>query len=143
MEQIKQLLDLLAETPQMALWGLGIWCLYILAKLASVVYAIKVIFQLAINKWHDYKIKKLELKSVLANVENEKIKLEQEQTRFRHDKEFADIKKLAKRFDKLKISNVEMDELCKLLDAVKSTNYIHQSDIDKAVKTLAIAKQSA
>lgn len=145
MEQIQELFEILKSTPQLALYGLTIWCIYILAKLASVVFAVKIICQKAIEKWHDYKVKLIEskekqseLKQLISekNVELERVKLEYSKNQFTIDKEYGSIRRLAKRFDKMKIRDVEFDELIRLLDAVKSTNYIHQSDIDKAIKKL-------
>jgi len=143
MEQITELLEILKQTPEMAIWGLLIWCVYILAKLASVVYAIKVVFQLAITKWHDFKVKTIEVERIkvdLVNSEKElqskKIRLDFEASKIKLTKEYSDIKRLSKYFDKLKISEVEMDELRRLLDTIKSTTYIHQSDITKAIKKL-------
>jgi len=143
MEQIQELFEILKSTPEMALWGLLIWCLYILAKLASVVWALKVVFQLAINKWHDFKIKTIALETSKTDLLNSENALKNKELHFdfklkqiKLSEEYADIKKLAKYFNKNKISDVEMDELRLLFDAIKSTTYIHQSDIDKAVKKL-------
>lgn len=144
MEQIQELLNILKQTPEMALWGLTIWCLYILLKLASVVYAVKEVAKLAINKWHDYKVKRvdleredLKLKLSQKDIELQKSEQVNIENRFKFDKENQDIKKLAKRFKSAAISSVEMDDLIRLLDCIKSTNYIHQSDITKAIKTLS------
>ncbi len=144
MEQVQQLLEILKQTPEMALWGLAIWCLYILAKLASVVFALKAVMQLAIKKWHDFKVKSLEIKSIeietekeRLNLENEKTKLDYSKTRFKQDKDLEDIKRLAKRFNKAKISDVEMSDFIMLIDAIKSTSYIHDSDIKNAIKKLS------
>lgn len=143
MEQITELLEILKKTPEMAIWGLAIWCVYILAKLASIVFALKSVFQLAINKWHDIKIKSIDLKVLetdLKNSENE-IKNKSEHYDFKLqqiklEKEYYDVKKLSKYFNKSKISDVDMDDLMRLIDAVKSTTYIHSSDVAKAIKKL-------
>ena len=58
MEQIQQLLDLLKETPEMALWGLVIWCLFILLKLSSWILALKIVAQQFIKRYFNYKDKK-------------------------------------------------------------------------------------
>ena len=154
MEQIQQLLEILKSTPEMAIWGLAIWCLYILAKLGSIVYAIKVVFQLAINKWHDYKVQKLavetkklevEEKDLLMKLSEKDIRLreqahEHSQRRLQNDRDLADILKLSKLFKNAKISDIEMDEFRRLIEVMKSSTYIHQSDIKKAIKTLENAK---
>ena len=144
MEQIQELFNILKSTPEMAIWGLLIWCLYILAKLASIVYALKVVAQLAINKWHDFKVKGIDLqnnkiehdksKSELE-LKNSHIELERKELLFTQEQ--RDILKLPKLFKNSKISEVEMDDLRRLLNSIKSTTYIHQSDIDKAIKKLS------
>jgi len=145
MEQIKQLLEVLQSMPEMAIWGLIIWCLYILAKLASIVFAIKAVFTLAINKLHLYKTykldvecKKLELEKSKSDIENQSKKIEFEKATLERNKEYASIIKLSKKFDKAKISSVEMESLERLLDVVKEDNiYIHDSSIRNAIKTLS------
>lgn len=115
MEQIQELFEILKSTPQMAIYGLLIWCLYILLKLASVVYALKVVFQLAINKWHDYKVKSL------AN------------------KRGIDI---AEMFEDSKIGSVNYSMLIELLSEVKiDSTYIHESDLRKAIKAIKDSKK--
>lgn len=143
MEQIKELLTILEQTPEMALWGLFIWCIYILAKLASVVYAIKSVLQLGINKWHDLKVKSISIEESKIDLENShnSLKLKERDVEFklsqiRRNKEYADINLLAKKFDKGKIKDVEMSSLIELLDSIKSTTYIHKGDIEKAIKKL-------
>lgn len=143
MEQIQELLEILKQTPEMALWGLTIWCIYILAKLASVVWALKVVSQLAINKWHDYKIKKIGIEASAKELEinkklNEIAKREfgLESKKFKYNKEEELSKKIISKFNRETINNVETDEVLRIFDAIKSTNYIHKSDIDKAVKKL-------
>lgn len=114
MEQIQELFEILKSTPEMALYGLLIWCLYILLKLASVVYALKVVSQLAINKWHDYKVKALS------------------------NKRGVDI---AEMFENEKISSVNYTLLIKLLNELKhNSQYIHESDIHKAIKAIKDSK---
>lgn len=148
MEQLQQLLDILGKTPKMALWGLIVWCLYILAKLSSVVYAVKIIFHLAITKWHDYKIKQIDINKLkeehkieLAALDTQKLILESSKHNFKLEQKYNDISRLATRFQKVKISSIEMDSFIKLIDAVKSSHYIHQSDIDKAIRILTKNKE--
>jgi|GEM_PF-3451377 len=150
MEQIQELFEILKSTPEMALWGLTIWCLYILLKLASIVFAIKVVFQLAINKWHDYKIKKLGIdlskkenelkdKEVAAYeelVKADKLVLEATKKEFNLKKQRGQFDRLLKRFNEVKVSDLDIDHLIVLIDAVKSTQYLHRSDIEKALKKL-------
>jgi hypothetical protein len=62
MDQIQQLLDILKQTPSIALWGVGMYFLYTLLKLASVVMAIKSILELFITKLFEYKTTLLDYK---------------------------------------------------------------------------------
>jgi D-arabinose 1-dehydrogenase-like Zn-dependent alcohol dehydrogenase len=71
MEQIQQLIEILKSTPQMALWGISIYFLFILLKLASWVLALKLIFTQLIKRYFDYK-------ELLVNIEKEKLKAELE-----------------------------------------------------------------
>ena len=144
MEQIQELFNILKSTPEMAIWGLLIWCLYILAKLASIVYALKVVAQLAINKWHDFKIKGIDLQKNETELNKSKMDLlnqnrssDLDKRELLFEKEQKDILKLSKLFKNSKISDIEMDDLRRLLNAMKSTTYIHQSDIDKAIEKIS------
>jgi len=60
MEQIQQLLEILKETPQMALWGLGLFFLFTLLKMASWIGALTVTAKLFVNKYYDYKNNKID-----------------------------------------------------------------------------------
>ena len=60
MEQVQQLIEILKSTPEMALWGLGLFFGWTLLKLASVTGAITMVVKLAINKFYDFVTAKLE-----------------------------------------------------------------------------------
>lgn len=110
MDQLQELLEILKSTPEMALWGLLIWCLYILAKLASVVFALKVVAQNFIRRYFDFKEKSL----------NNKRGVE-----------------IAEMFEKQKITGVDYNLLRDLLQAVKTnTNYLHEGDLRRAIQKL-------
>lgn len=110
MEQIQQLFEILKETPQMALWGLSIYFLFILLKLSSWIYALKIIIQNLIKRYFDYKDKSLNSK---RGVE------------------------ISEMFEKQKISSVDYNLLVELLNSVKKeSNYLHESDIKKAIKKI-------
>lgn len=110
MEQIQQLIEILEKTPEMALWGLGIYFLFILLKLASWVYALKVVIQQLIKRFFDYKEKNI----------NNKRGVE-----------------IAEMFEKCKISGVEYRSCIELLEATKfGGRFIHESDIRRAIKLL-------
>lgn len=144
MEQIKELFDILKSTPEMALYGLLIWCLYILLKLSSVVYAIKVVIQLGINRWHQIKLAEIQLKREEVSLENKddlyKEREELQKARELHFKESVElesIKNLSQIFNKMTVGPVEKDRLIELLKRVKGDgNYIHNRDIDKAIEKL-------
>lgn len=115
MEQIQQLLDLLKETPEMALWGLAIYCLFVLIKLASWVYAIKIVAQQFIRRYFNWKEKSL----------NNKRGFE-----------------IAEYFEKGKISSVDYQLLIDLLNSVRvGSNYFHEQDIRKAIKAISDSKK--
>jgi len=61
MEQIQELINILKETPQMALWGISIYLLWKLLTLASWVYALKKTAQLFITRYFNFKDKKNDL----------------------------------------------------------------------------------
>lgn len=132
MEQIKELLNILKETPEMALWGITIYFIFILLKLASWVYALKFIFQFAISKYHDYNIKKIELEQFKESNKRDNLMLEVSKAK----NGLKDIVRLSELFNRSKISNVEFDSLKTLLETIKSGNYIHQDDIKKAIEKL-------
>jgi C4-dicarboxylate transporter len=110
MEQLQQLLEILKDTPEMALWGLALYFLFILLQLASWVYALKLIAQQFIKRYFDYRDKSLNSK---RGVE------------------------IAEMFEKQKISNVDYNLLIELLNSVKkNSNYLHESDIRSAINKL-------
>ncbi|WP_271407307.1 hypothetical protein [Tenacibaculum soleae] len=111
MEQIQQLLEILKQTPEMALWALTAYFLFIIIKLASWVYALKMIFQQLIKRFFDYREKAL----------NNKRGVE-----------------IAEMFEANKISNVDYNLLIELLQAVKKeNNYFFESDIREAINKLS------
>ncbi|GAK96846.1 hypothetical protein JCM19294_1155 [Nonlabens tegetincola] len=136
MEQIQELFEILKSTPEMALWGLLIWCIYILAKLASVVYAVKIVFQLAINKIHDYKIKKLNLTNKEEIDDARKKLLQRERDIITSESSLSDLKRLANQFEKASISSVDLQDWTELIQTIRSTSYVHRSDIQEATRVL-------
>ena len=111
MEQIQQLLEILKQTPEMALWGLGLFFLFTLLKMASWIGALSITAKQLIKRYFDYKDKK-----VLAEDANE----------------------ILNYFDKNTMNNLPKREIYRLFDAIKSDNlnYIHDSDINEAIKKL-------
>jgi hypothetical protein len=118
MEQIQQLIEILKSTPQMALWGISIYFLFILLKLASWVLALKLIFTQLIKRYFDYK-------ELLVNIEKEKLKAELET-------------KKTDEFHKMLEQNIYGDktQVLKLLMSVNNGKRLHSSDIDQAIDVL-------
>ena len=116
MEQVQELLNILKETPEMALWGITIYFLFILLKLASWVYAIKVVAQQFIKRYFNYRDKSL------------------------NNSRAAQITEM---FENDKISSVSYNSLIKLLSSVKNnSNYIHESDLERAIKAVNDSKKT-
>lgn len=111
MEQIQELLNILKETPQMALWGITIYFLFILLKLASWVYALKVVAQQFIKRLFNYKDKSLS-------------------NRRGHE--------IASMFENNKISSLDYNRFLDLINTVKDPNhsYIFETDIRDAIKAI-------
>lgn len=110
MEQIQKLFEILQETPQMALWGLVIYFLFILLKLASWVYALKVIIQLFINRYFDTRNKELD------------------------QSEASQLLKYWK--DNTMVAN-HKEKMIELVNAMKDDGrYIGTNDIDRAIKLI-------
>jgi len=114
MEQIQELLEILKQTPQMALWALSLYFLFILIKLASWIFALKVILQQFIQRLFDYKDMSL----------NNKRGFE-----------------IAEMFEKQKIGSTDSSLLIELLNSVKiDSDYLHESHIRKAINLLKNSK---
>lgn len=110
MEQIHELLNILKETPQMALWGLTIYFLFILLKIASWVGAIALILKQLIKRYFDHEDRKLDQ---------------------------SDAAKVLEYFEDHKISSVNSSLLIELLGAViGDSSYIHESRIRDAIKKI-------
>jgi C4-dicarboxylate transporter len=110
METIKELLELVKQTPEMALWALGFYFVFVLLKLSSWIFVLKVIIKQFIQRFFDYKEKSL------------------------NNKRGYDI---AQMFENNKISNVDYNLLIELLDAVKADNkYIHEHYIRGAINKI-------
>ena len=143
MEQIKELLEILKETPEMALWGVGLYFLFMLLKMASWVGALTLVSKLFIKRYFDHQERSIEKDLQLANVKNKesltkaKEKLLEDRTYlFDKKKRLDSIEKLSKVFRDSAISDVQLRKLEDLLKEVKSSTYIHNSDIDKAITKL-------
>ena len=63
MDQIKELLEILKETPQMALWGIGMYFIFILVKAASWIGALTLLVKQFIKRYFDYHNRKLDQSS--------------------------------------------------------------------------------
>lgn len=122
MEQIKELLNILSETPEMALWGLGIYFTFYLAKMASWITALAYILKLFINRYFDNK------------EEHNKIK--------REELSQSKAVEVLDYFNRNKIGSLEQGGLMKLLDAIKSDHlsFIHQDDLNNAINAIKESK---
>ena len=115
MEQVQQLLEILSETPQMALWGLGLYFFFVLAKMASWVTALTYVLKLFINKYFGFHEKKIE------------------QSRANDVLQF---------FEKKRLSSDSKEGLLVLLSELRdNSSYIHDSDIERAIKILKESKK--
>lgn len=126
MEQIEQLIEILKSTPEMALWGITIYYLFILLKLASWVLALKLIFTQLIKRFFDYK-------ETLLNNEKERLltELEIKQQELQNKIELQKTDE----FHKVLEDNIYGDKskILKLLMSINKGKRLHSSDIDKAI----------
>ena len=110
MEQIQELLEILKQTPEMVIWALSLYFLFILLKLASWVFALKVVDQQSIKRYFDYRDKSLS------------------------SKKGAEI---AKHFRKDSFRSVGYGSLIELLNAVKGgRDYIDVGEINVAIQKI-------
>lgn len=112
MEQLQELLEILKQAPEMALWGMVIYLSYGLLKLASWVFAIKSVSTLLINKYFNYK-------NVSIN--------------------HHEANRLIQYFQANKVNKTNMEDMYKVFEAIKkssSSNWIHKFDIDKAIEKI-------
>jgi len=123
MEQIKQLFEILKSTPELALWGVSMYFLFILLKLGSWVGALTITAKHLIKRYFDYRDKSQEIEQSKQDFELKKIHQSKAQ-------------ELLDYFDKNTISNVSKTKLITLFNLIGSTQYIHNSDIDNAIKLL-------
>lgn len=114
MDQIHELLNILKETPQMALWGLSIYFLFILLKIASWVGALALILKQLIKRYFDYK--DMQVGQSQAN-------------------------QILEYFEMRKISTVNNNLLIELLGALReNSSYIHESDLRDAINKIRESK---
>ncbi len=132
MEQIENLFELLKETPEMALWGITIYLTYVLLKLASWVYALKSVLQLAIRKYFSMKDKQQTTDIEKSKIEND-IKKKELELSVAND--------ILKHFKSSCISNIHKQDLLMLINEIKTSDYIHTIDIKKAIKLIKESKE--
>ncbi len=110
MEQVQQLLEILKQTPEMALWGLGLYFLFVLLKIAGWVGAITAIARLLIKRYYDH--------------QNDKLGQ-------------TEAKRVLDFFESRKVSSINSNKLIELLMALrKDSIYLHECDIDEAIKII-------
>lgn len=141
MEQIEQLFELLKQTPEMALYGITIYFLFILLKLASWVYALQRIMSLGINRLSEYKNSKIvldkdKIEAEIAKTNSELFLREEELVLSKLKFDNSAASRISKQFRKDTISTVEETNLLLLIEEMKSSVYIHQNDIINTLKIL-------
>ncbi len=134
MEQIKDLIEVLSKTPELALWGLGMYFLFILFKLASWIVAAKMLIQLFINRYFNHQESRLELQKEELAFQAETFKE-------------GPALEILEYFENKHIGKSQKMKLIKVLDAMRSKSpgglrtYIHDSDFDEALEAIEKAKK--
>ena len=118
MEQIQQLIEILKSTPEMALWGISIYFLFILLKLASWVLALKLVIQQFIKRYFDYK------ENILISKENQ----------LEYNLKLEELKEFHKVLDDSIYGNKSL--ILKLFMSINKGKRLYSSDIEKAIKIL-------
>jgi len=128
MEQLQELLDILAKTPEMAIWGVGIYLLFLLLKLASWVGALTLVARQFIKRYFDSQEKKTEVLKIKS--ETEKHVSDNQLTVARLEKD--------KRFEKAvdNATYADPSQVVALLSAIGNGGSCHSSDITKAIHTI-------
>ncbi len=129
METIKELLEILKDTPEMALWGLGIYFGALLLKMASWVGALTLVSKLFINRYFSWKSKSDEIRKEIKKFE-------------------VDVKTLNPLIRGIDRSVISGNEhlILKLYDTMKGykcsieSDYVHGSDIVETIKLIENAK---
>lgn len=131
MDQIQQLIELLKQTPELALYGLGMFLGWKLLTMGSWVSALVIVSKLFINRYFENKKENLEIEKIreqnriaICNIESNDIKF----------------KNLNKYVEASTISGVE-PLLTTLIEELKSTDYIHSSDIREAIRVIRAHKK--
>jgi hypothetical protein len=113
------------QTPEMALWGISIYFLFILLKLASWVYALKAVATYVTKRIFDWREKKSS-----DNIEIENIK-----------KDVVFGENILKRVNRQVISGnedliVDLIRETRNLKTTIDSNYTHTGDLEKAISIL-------
>lgn len=129
MEQIKDLIEVLSKTPELALWGLGMYFLFILFKLASWIVAAKIVVQLFINRYFNHQESRLELQKEELAFQAEKLKE-------------GDALELLEYFESKHLGKSHKAKLIKILDAMSQKtkggyrSYITEDDLGAALEAI-------
>jgi hypothetical protein len=132
MDQIQALIDILKDTPEMALWGIGIFLSWKLLTMGSIVGSIAYVAKLFINRYFDNK-ESSRIRAV--ELENESKRLDLEQTKLN------DIIAL---FDESYIMESAKQDIPRLLNLCRRGNsaYIHGSHITEIITIIQEARKS-
>ena len=149
MEQLQELLNLLSKTPEMALWGAGIYFLFILLKAASWISAGAFVLKLLITRYFDWKeradtneVRQLELKAEEAKAQLEVARLKSNDIRLELDHKIALIKDYPLHALLEKDTYDGGHDLHKLLLAIGDGKRCHSSDIQKITQMVLNAKKA-
>jgi hypothetical protein len=140
MEQLQELLNLLSKTPEMALWGAGIYFAFVLLKAASWISASAFVLRLFITRYFDWKEKSKQW-------ETEQVKMETEISQLHSKAKIAEIDYNVTTRNNYPLHNLlEKDtydgghSLHKLLLAIGDGRRCHVSDIERVTKLVLTEK---
>lgn len=147
METLTKILELLADAPEVGLWGLGIYLLYMLLRAASWIGGIVIIGKLFIKRFFDAKEKALNVESGKSQTEFEVAKLEYETEILRStDRDKTRAEKMEDGISKLFSGKVlaEKDLIRELAKAMRrdGEKYVHTADVENTIGFLELAKAS-
>lgn len=115
MEELKMLVEMLAETPKAVLWVAAGFMVYKLAVMGSIVGSLLAAFKLAVTKYHDYKT-------------TPQTELVRKDSVIRSLVISAEFDYLVDQLERLK--SVRSFSSSRYQESTRRHNYIHDSDID-------------
>jgi hypothetical protein len=126
MDQIQALIDILKDTPEMALWGIGIFLSWKLLTMGSIVGSIAYVAKLFINRYFDNKESHI-VKAAELEIESKQLDIKAKQ-----------MDELLSMFDSNCINSVVKGNLSKMLNGMKrQSEYIHVSDVERVIRLIS------